>query len=255
MSDFPIIKPLHVGILQNIEKSQFVYGRHHGIKIEVPCIMFVIEVAGKKVVVDTGPCKPDRARQYHGPLIQDESMYPENALKSIGVHPDEVDYVILSHLHWDHCSNCKMFKNATFIVQKTELQYAITPNEVQKAQYEIGFREILPPWIDVLQQMQTVSGDVYDFLKGVHLISLPGHSPGLMGVAVETRKDLYLIASDCVPLMENWHGDARMRHIPNGLHIDLAEYERSFEKMERLGGIVLAGHDYETLKYKQYPPE
>ncbi|GGE27690.1 MBL fold metallo-hydrolase [Pullulanibacillus camelliae] len=254
MSDFPIIRPLLVGILQ-IEKSNFVYGRHQGTKIEAPCIMFVIEINGKKIVVDTGPCNPEKAAQYHGPLIQDESMYQPNVLKNNDIDPDEIEIVILSHLHWDHCSNCKIFKNATFIVQKTELQTAIAPNELQKAQYEIGFKGVIPPWIDVLPQISTVSGDVHDFEKGIHLITLPGHTPGLMGVAVETERGLYTIASDCVPLMENWYGDDKVSHIPNGLHIDLDQYEQSFKKLRDMGGIILAGHDFETLKYKVYPHE
>ncbi|GEO26500.1 N-acyl homoserine lactonase family protein [Alicyclobacillus acidoterrestris] len=250
--DFPIIIPLLVGVL-TIEKSNFVYSRYQGTKIEAPCIMFVIDVGGKKIVVDTGPCDSEKAAKYHGPLRRDPSMHPESALQSIGINSDDVEFVILSHLHWDHCSNCKMFKNATFIVQETELQYAVTPNEVQKAQYEMGFPGVIPPWVEVLPQISTVSGDVHDFQKGVHLITLPGHTPGLMGVAVETQKQLYILASDCVPLVENWMGDNRLSHIPNGLHIDLAAYENSFKKLEKLGGTVLAAHDFETLKHSVYP--
>jgi N-acyl homoserine lactone hydrolase len=253
MSDFPIIKPVAVGVFPNFELSALLYGRKHGEKADLPCIMFVIEVDGKKIVVDTGPCDSEKAAKYHMPLNRDPDMEPANALRNLGIEPEEIEIVILSHLHWDHCSNCKIFKNATFLVQKSELQYAVAPNPIQNSQYEIGFPDLVPPWMEVFSQIETVEGDVHDIVKGVHLITLPGHTPGLMGVGVETKKGVYLIASDCIPLTANWEGDQKLKHIPNGIHINLEDYYRSMKKIEQIADFVLASHDFETLKHKQYP--
>jgi N-acyl homoserine lactone hydrolase len=256
MCDHPIIIPVLVGVFPNYPIDVFLQGKRTGKICDVPCIMFVLDVNGKKIVVDTGPCDPERAAKYHMPVNRDHSMEPGNALRNLGIDPEEVEIVILSHLHWDHCGNCKIFKNATFIVQKSELQYAVAPNPIQNSQYEVGMPEILPPWMEVFQQIQTVEGDIYDFVKDVHLITLPGHTPGIMGVAVDTRKGLHLIASDCIPMMLNWHGDEKFKHIPNGIHINLDEYHQSFQKIERLGAsVILAAHDFETLKHKKYPVE
>ncbi|WP_226036654.1 N-acyl homoserine lactonase family protein [Aquibacillus saliphilus] len=252
MSDFPIIKPLLVGVFPNFETSTFLYGKRQGQKEDFPCIMFLIEVNGKKIVVDTGPCDSEKASKYHTPIIQTDEMQPYNALTNIGINPEEVDYVVLSHLHWDHCSNCKMFKNARFFVQKAELSYAIAPSPLQKRPYEIGF-DRLPSWMDVFQQMEPIEGDLYDLVKGVHLVTLPGHTPGLMGVLAETKDGVYAIASDCVPLNENWEGDGKLKHIPNGIHINLEEYEHSFDKLDKLAKVVLAAHDFKTLNKNQYP--
>jgi N-acyl homoserine lactone hydrolase len=252
MSDFPVIKPLLVGVFPQFELSSFLYGRKQGQKQDCPCIMFLIEAGDKKIVVDTGPCSPEKAVKYHVPLIRDDRMRPEMALQNVGVHPDDVDIVILSHLHWDHCSNCSMFKNARFMVQKQELQFAVTPNMLQRSQYEVGFRDLLPPWMEVFQQLETIDGDVHDLVKGVHILSLPGHTPGLMGVAVETRSGVYAIASDCVPLVENWEGDSKLPHIPNGIYVNPDDYESSFEKLEKVAKYVLASHDFRTLQSDEY---
>lgn len=253
MSDFPLIRPILVGVFPDFEVSNFLYGRQQGKKEDFPCIMFLIEVDGKKIVVDTGPCEPEKAKKYHVPLIQDENMKPSTALKNLGISPDEIDLVILTHLHWDHCSNCKIFKNATFIVQKSEMQYAIAPNPIQKSQYEVGFKDIQPPWLEVFSQIEPIDGDLYDLIKGIHLITLPGHTPGLMGVAVETKRGVHVIASDCIPLNKNWEGDEKLPHIPNGIHIDLESYHNSFKKIENIADVVLASHDFATLKHKKYP--
>jgi N-acyl homoserine lactone hydrolase len=255
MSDFPVIIPLCVGVFPNFEVSSFLYGRQQGKKEHFPCIMFVIKAGGKILVVDTGPYDEEKATRLHVPLKRSAEMEPAAALKRIGVNPDEVDVVVLSHLHWDHCGNCDMFKNAVFLVQRSELQYAVAPNSVQRATYDLGYEGILPSWMSVMDRLEAVEGDVDDLVKGVHLITLPGHTPGSMGIAVETRKGVHVIASDCIPLQANWQGDAGLKHIPNGIHIDLEDFQRSFQKIERIADVVLASHDFATLKHKQYPVE
>lgn len=253
MSDFPIIRPVLVGVLTNMEMSVMLHGRRLGEKADLPCLMFVIEVDGKNIVVDTGPCDSEKAAKYHMPLYREANMEPANALRNMGIEPEEVELVILTHLHWDHCSNCGIFKNATFLVQRSELQYAVAPNPIQNSQYEMGNPEITPPWLEVFSQISTVEGDVHDLVKGVHLMTLPGHTPGLMGIGVETRKGVYLIASDCVPLTANWIGDKKLKHIPSNLSINYEDYVRSLNKIEQIADFVLASHDFETLKHKQYP--
>ncbi len=255
MSDYPIIRPIVAGVFPDFEVSLMLYQRRQGEKGEFPCLMFAIETGGgKKIIVDTGPCGPgDKSAKYHMPVFRTPDMEPRNALKKIGITPEEVEMVILTHLHWDHSSNCKMFSNATFFVQKSELQCAIAPNPVQNGQYEMGIPGHTPPWLEVLPQIQTVEGDVHDLVKGVHLIALPGHTPGSMGVAVETRKGVHLIAGDFIPLMANWEGDAKLRHIPGSIHINLDDYQHSFLKAEQIADIILASHDFATTRYERYP--
>ncbi|MDR3592488.1 MAG: N-acyl homoserine lactonase family protein [Negativicutes bacterium] len=253
MSSSPVIRPAAVGVFQDFEVSLMLYQRRQGERGEFPCIIFVIEAEGRKIVVDTGPSGPELAAKYHMPVRRDRGMEPSVALKNLGVDPEEVELVILTHLHWDHSSNCGLFPNATFLVQKSELQFAVAPNPVQNGQYETGIRGHNPPWMEVFSRIQTVEGDVHDVVKGVHLIWLPGHTPGSMGVAVETAKGVHLIAGDFIPLMANWNGDQKLKHIPGSIHINLDDYHRSFVKAEKLADVILPSHDFATLEHGQYP--
>ncbi len=94
---------------------------------------------------------------------------------------------------------------------------------------------------------------MHDLVKGVHLIALPGHTLGSMGVAVETRQGVHLIAGDFIPLMANWVGDGKLRHIPGSIHINLDDYHRSFLKAEQIADVILASHDFATTRYEHYP--
>ena len=125
MPNYPVIRPIVVGVFPNFEVSLFLHQRRQGEKGEFPILIYVIELEnGKKIVVDTGPCGPGYpSAKYHMPVSRTPEMEPRTALETIGVKPEEVETVILTHLHWDHVSNCKSFTNATFFVQKSELQY------------------------------------------------------------------------------------------------------------------------------------
>ena len=52
---------------------------------------------------------------------------PANALRDAGVDPRDVEFVVLTHLHWDHAGNCDLFPDARVLVQRDELRYAIAP--------------------------------------------------------------------------------------------------------------------------------
>ncbi len=120
-------------------------------------------------------------------------------------------------------------------------------------QYETGIPWHTPPWMEGVPQIQAFEGEGNDLVKGVHLSTLPGHTHGTMGRAVETRKGVHLIAGDFIPLMANWEGDKRLRHIPGGNHINLDDYHRSFIKAEQIADVILASHDFATAYHDRYP--
>ncbi len=83
---------------------------------------------------------------------------------------------------------------------------------------------------------------------------LPGHTPGMQNVAINTTNGVYLIAGDNVPTTANWEGDERQKHIPSSIHINLIDYYRFFERMERICDHVLPGHDMCLADIPVIPP-
>ena len=60
-------------------------------------------------------------------------------LKSHGLAFDDIDTVILTHLHWDHCQNADLFENARILVHPRELDYARKP-ELRRRQRRLANR-------------------------------------------------------------------------------------------------------------------
>ncbi len=110
----------------------------------------------------------------------------------------------------------------------------------------------IPLWLETYPQFHIIRGD-HRIAPGISTVHLPGHSPGFQGVCVETADGPYVIAGDCVPLFENWDGKKYEKRIPPGVHNDLAECYRSYEKLEEIGVKVLPGHEMRIFEKSEYP--
>jgi N-acyl homoserine lactone hydrolase len=242
------IRPLCVGKTDNFEKSILTYFRNQGIKTEGPFIIWVIEGGDRTIVVDSGPADPEIVLKEPGRVYyRRKEEQPAQALKSLGLNPLNVEIVVCTHLHWDHCGNFSLFPNANIYVQKKELEFAVAPFEIFGDVYEASIYQHNPKWISSMSRFRIIEGDM-DLAPGVKLLHLPGHTPGLQGVLVTTRKGKYCITSDAVNLYENWEN-----RIPPGIHIDIGDCYRSFRKIEVTSDYILPSHDMRVLEKPVYP--
>ena len=85
--------------------------------VTVPILTFLIKGAEVPILVDTGFREPERAMNVMklGPHRAKPEWDLIRQLKAHGVEPEEVKYVILTHLHYDHCGKCDLFPNAQII--------------------------------------------------------------------------------------------------------------------------------------------
>lgn len=245
------IRPISTGRFLQAEKSNFTYLIDQGVKIQSCVLMYLIEGAGKRILVDTGGSDPDWAAKYHHPLERKASEDPVEAIKALGLESSDIDIIINTHLHWDHCFNNRLFPNAKILVQAEELRYAIAPLMCQAGFYESQLIGLTPPWLESLDRITLVEGEK-EIEKGVRLIPLPGHTVGFQGVLVELKSGPCLIAGDNCPLFENWEGNETFEHIPPGIHVNLFDCYSSLEKMEKIADMILPGHDLKVLEKEVY---
>jgi N-acyl homoserine lactone hydrolase len=241
-----VIRPLHVGSVIR-DKSIFTYLRNMGQRIKAPIVAWLIEGRGRRILVDTGGHDPGEI-DLHGPYDRTALQDPAAALKVWGVSPEEIDIIILTHLHWDHASNVDLFPKSRVIVQREELRYAAAPLPSHLWAYNLH-----PALQFQRDQYEIIHGDL-QIEQGLSVHLTPGHSPGLQGVSVRTAKGVYFIAGDNVPLMEMWnardlYGTA---HWPGTIHVDLKTYFDSLHRIESLGDVILPSHDPCVLSQSEY---
>ena len=138
----------------------------------------LLTYGNQTILVDTGP--PSR----RGLLVE--------SLKAKGMTPADVDMVILTHLHWDHCLNTDLFKNSRILVHPVELDYARNPNP--------GDHACATYVADMLARLKVEpvsEGDV--IVDGLTIMDTPGHTKGHISVQADLDGEKTLIAGDALP--------------------------------------------------------
>lgn len=161
----------------------------------VPIFMFLIEGEdGEQIIVDTSydPATVP-ACIFHPQPRKPEEEVPA-VLKRNGVDPEKIKTVIITHLHHDHTGNMKLFKNAQFIVQETELLESTYPVCTQA----VGVAH--KDWIDLVPRFKLINGDL-NLREGIDLIFAPGHTPGHQAVMVNTSKGRAMLMGDSLYMM------------------------------------------------------
>jgi N-acyl homoserine lactone hydrolase len=245
------IYPVNTGYISIFKGFHATQGRGVDQHMDIPATAWYIDGASKKVLVDTGMCDTERANRWHHKGSRQTQPITE-ALAGIGLAPKEIDLVIFTHLHWDHCANLKAFVNAKLIVHKTELEFALDPLPPYYRSYESAALGLSPPFAGV--EFEQVHGEK-EILPGIAVFPTPGHSPGHQSVTVETSQGTYVIAGDAVFVYENLDGDPEhhLPYIPIGRFVNLFDMWHSIETIDQRADFVLPGHDVAVFKQAHYP--
>jgi len=118
MAKYEII-PLVLGYI-TIDKSGMTYFADCGTKISLPMVSFYIEGAEKNILVDTATPVWILEKYHQGDPNWDVQSF-EEALGKHGLRPKDIDIVIQTHLHLDHCGYTRQCTNAEVIVQEDEI--------------------------------------------------------------------------------------------------------------------------------------
>ncbi len=243
------LTPLCFGEFTAFEKSLFTYLKHCGEKLRAPITGWLLRRGPVSILVDTGPSDPAAAGRLHYGIEQTPEQVPDAAVRAAGIAPEDVSLIVLTHLHWDHCYNLERFPAARLMVQADELRAAMDPIPTQRVAYEVGVPGVTPAWLTHHGRLETVRGDC-EIEPGVRLVHLPGHTPGLQGVLVETARGRHMIASDALPLRENIEG---REPIPPGVHVDVWACLRSLTRIRELSEVALPSHDPAIFDHPSYP--
>jgi N-acyl homoserine lactone hydrolase len=228
-----------------MRKSIFVADADRSEMIDLPVSSALIRHKQGNVLFDTG-CHPsvvDNVEARWGSLAKvmkplmsaNETLLP--SLACVGLGPDDIDIVVNSHFHPDHCGCNQFFRNATILAHTREVEAA----KAQDAE-TAGYRRA--DW-DYGQPIEPVHGEKDIFGDAsVVLVPLPGHTPGSLGALVSLDRDgQFLLASDAVSLRRNLDADKPPRNTWN-----VEEQLKTFmevRRIEKAGATVICGHDDE----------
>jgi glyoxylase-like metal-dependent hydrolase (beta-lactamase superfamily II) len=193
---------------------------------------------GRIVLVDAGFHRESR---FSGAWLKSFTR-PDSSLQLLGVKPEDITDIIISHPHWDHIGGVDLFQEATIWMQKNDFSYFVT-DAWQKDGKPIGFDSL-----DVLKmadlntkrRVQLVNGDNLEIIPGIKVYTGSKHTYESQFAVVNTATDKVLIASDNIWFYYNLEN---MISIP--LTFDPAAYVKTMQKMKTLVNpdLIIPGHD------------
>ncbi|HXR90203.1 MAG TPA: N-acyl homoserine lactonase family protein [Steroidobacteraceae bacterium] len=208
--------------------------------IVAPC--FVIRHPKGILVWDTG-MSPHFPKGVNAAGVSGGIDVPvEKLLAQIGLKPGDVNYLAFSHLHSDHTGNANLFKSATWIMNKTELAWALAGGSGS------------PVDVSTFSEYKTarthmIDGDYDVFGDGtVRILKTPGHTPGHQVLELKLQKaGTVILAGD----LYHFRADRASRLVPL-FNTDRADTLASFDRVERIAhnthARVVIEHDPEDFK-------
>jgi len=220
-----------------------------GHPLALPVSAYLIRLDdGTTVLVDTGMNRVhigDPRATFRGTPVEDV-LVPDMAgeddlearLRSVDVAPRDVDYVVNTHLHFDHAGNNDLFPRATFLVQREHHALAVGNASFPNQYWNLpGYR------------YELLDGD-RELFPGVETILTPGHTPAHQSVMVRLpQTGNMVVCGDAVYVQanydrDNWLGQAD----PVAAR---ASARKLLDIAEREDAVLLYGHD--AAQAAQYP--
>lgn len=208
--------------------------------VEIVQNFFIVEGNGHLALIDTGI---DHLETYIDPtqlarVDAAPSTTTVDLLAARGIDPADVDTLVLTHLHFDHYANARLFSRARLIVNRHDYVHVLLPENRRYAP-RIGFPREIFAWLvdEAWERLDLVEGET-EILPGIHTIETGGHSPGHQIVTVETEAGLVVIPGDEIYMYENLEAD-----IPIGYYHDFDKVSAAMDLIRSLGGHLLPAHD------------
>jgi len=176
------------------------------IKLELNSLL--LKVDAKNILIDTGIGNKltNKLRKIYNPS---DFKLLEN-LSTLGISRHDINFVILTHLHFDHAGGVTSifnekkeltFPNAVHFIQKKDWDIAKDPDELNKASYNFSAD------LDLLEQtgkFKLLEGD-FSLTPEIKLILVGGHSEGMQIVKIESEDNLAYYVGDIIPLDAHQH--------------------------------------------------
>jgi glyoxylase-like metal-dependent hydrolase (beta-lactamase superfamily II) len=233
------IHPIVIGT-KVFDKGMMTYQHDYGKPYTIPIYSWYLEGGNQKILVDTGEMSPiqseEREKSIGGPIHTFE-----DGLARWGLVPSDIDLIIHTHLHNDHCENDYKCENARIFVHSKELEHIHDP-------HPLDFRYLEDYIEDVEEngQIEAINAD-REIVPGIRVTHTPVHTEGGLTVWIDTADGLAAITGFCV-INENFFPPTpikamEMEVIPPGTSVNPCQAYDIMLKIREKADILIPLHE------------
>lgn len=237
MSDWEIHAVRYADRNARTRKDSFIFDDNHDAPHDMDYFMWLLRRGDRVILVDTGYDDVEAASR-NRPIRLD----PRAALAPLGVAPEDITEIIVTHLHYDHAGGLGLFPNAHLHLQAAEMAYATGPcmcHGTLREPFSAG--HVCEAVRRLYSGKLTFQDGDAEIADGVTVHCIGGHSRGLQAVRVRTQAGWMVLASDAAHYYENlW-----LRK-PFPIVVDLDDMLKGFSLLESLASrreLIVPGHD------------
>jgi glyoxylase-like metal-dependent hydrolase (beta-lactamase superfamily II) len=235
--------------LRDFPVRALVKGADPGRTLDIAMTLWVVKGPdGRTVLVDAGFYRPRHLRKGGGLA---EYTRPDRALGRLGIKPEEVTDVVVTHMHWDHADGVDLFPKALVWIQRDEYDYytreAVAPGGHDEKQEEDEVSAMVK--LNTQGRVRLVDGDGREILPGLTVYTGGRHTFASQYVGVNTKAGRVVIASDNLYLYENLD-----KHVPIAQTFDAKANLAAQDRMKQLAAnprLIVPGHD--PLVFVRFP--
>lgn len=237
--------PIHAGVAEKLyrldcghslanDESVWTPGKNRGRPIQFSSTCWLIKHGGEWLLWDTGVPQTALGRPRGWSTLPKLIVYHldkslTDQLAELGLGPNDIGRVAISHTHGDHIGNVGLFPNSTVLMQRSEYDWIHSPDGPNDNVNQL--MALARSLLGTPKNLQLIDGDTDVFGDGsVTLVSTPGHTPGHQSLLVHLKNSGFIMLSgDVAHSEQNFEGN-----IVPSLNTSKAESVASMQRVRQL---------------------
>ena len=229
---------IRYGTLANFPVASLISGADTSRHMDVALTVWLIRRAdGGNVLVDAGFYREKFMTRWKPADYQ----RPSEAIRALGLAPEDITDIIISHVHWDHMDGADLFPNARIWIQREEYAHHVSDDggaldrAVDSLDAAMLFR------LNRAGRVHLIDGDGQEILPGITVYTGGKHTFASQYAVVRSGVSTIVLASDNVYLYENL-----AKRVPISQTLDAASNLQAQDRMIQLASsqrLIVPGHD------------
>lgn len=226
--------------------ASLVAGADTSRRLDIAMMVWVVRAADRVVLVDAGFYRDKFIERWKPAGF----VKPSEAVARLGIRPEDVTDIVVTHVHWDHLDGIDLFPHARVWLQRNEFEHHVDSAGQARNRVIDPENALILARFNATGRLRLAEGDGQEILPGITVHTGGRHTYASQYVTVRTPAGTVVLASDNLYLDENLE-----RRAPIAQTLDAESNLRAQDRMRGLASdrrLIVPGH--EPAVFQRFQP-